>query len=246
MGRAPTQSPKQARAAAHPLERVLGHTFAEPALLERALTHRGALGGGRGPAGPIAASAGNERLEFLGDRVLGLVIADSLLRMFPDEAEGEIATRYAALVSAPTLAKVATAIGLKDHLKVAPGQMADSANTAVLADACEAVIGALFCDAGLSVAEAFIAGHWRALMRAEIVPPKDAKTALQEWAQARGLPLPVYEVIDSSGPAHAPSFVMAVSVKGYPEMRGTGRTKRIATQAAATALLAALRDKEHG
>ncbi len=230
---------------AHPLERVLDHKFGDVELLERALTHRGFLGGGRKTAAPVAASAGNERLEFLGDRVLGLVIADTLLRTFPDESEGEIATRYAMLVSAPMLAKVATAIGLQNHIKVAPGQKTDSANTAVLADACEAIIGALFCDAGLSVAEKFISAHWRPLMHAEIVPPKDAKTALQEWAQGRGLPLPVYKVIDSSGPAHAPSFVMTVGVEGYPEKQGQGRTKRLATQAAAVALLAALQDDKH-
>jgi ribonuclease-3 len=223
------------------LERVLGYKFGDPELLERALTHRGALGSGRKTGTPVAASAGNERLEFLGDRVLGLVVADLLLRTFPDEAEGGIATRYAALVSAPVLAKVATAIGLKDHLNVAPAQKKDSANTAVLADACEAVIGALFCDGGLPAAEHFISAHWPTLMHAEIVPPKDAKTALQEWAQARGLPLPVYKVVDASGPAHAPSFVMAVTVEGHPETRGAGRTKRLATQAAAIALLAALR-----
>src|SRR5262249_49728086 len=155
---------------------------------------------------PVSAVEGNERLEFLGDRVLGLVTADALLRVFPNENEGDLAPRLAALVSAPTLARVATGFGLAAHIKVARGQKADTVETAVLADACEAVIGALYLDGGLAAAEKFISAHWSALMRADIVPPKDAKTALQEWAQARGLPLPVYRVQDSSGPAHAPSF----------------------------------------
>ena len=224
----------------HPLEKVLGHRFAEPAILEQALTHRGALGVQRKDNTPVAAAEGNERLEFLGDRVLGLVIADALLRAFPAENEGDLAPRLAALVSAPTLARVAAAFGLPEHIKVARGQRADTAETAVLADACEAVIGALYIDGGLTAAEAFIKTHWQALMQADIVPPKDAKTSLQEWAQARGLPLPVYRVIESSGPAHAPSFKMAVTVQGHPETVGEGRTKRLATQAAAVALLKTL------
>ncbi len=215
------------------LEQVLGHQFASPALLEQALIHRGALGTQRA----VAASEGNERLEFLGDRVLGLVIADTLLKTFPDESEGELAPRLAALVSSATLCRVAAACGLGKHLTLARGQKADNA---VLADACEAVIGALYLDGGMKPAEAFIGAHWSKLIRDDILPPKDAKTALQEWAQARGLPLPVYRVIDSSGPAHAPSFVMTVTVQGYSEARGEGKTKRLATQAAATALLATL------
>jgi len=221
----------------HPLELVLEHTFKNADILHQALTHRGALGTHRKGGIPVAASEGNERLEFLGDRVLGLVIADALLRTFPEEDEGALAPRFAALVSAPTLARVASGFGLHEHIKLARGQRADTAETAVLADACEAVIGALYLDGGLPAAEVFITRYWQALMRADVVPPKDAKTALQEWAQGRGLPLPVYRVIESSGPAHAPSFTMAVLVQGYPETIGQGRTKRLATQAAAAALL---------
>jgi len=227
----------------HPLEKTLGHRFANPALLVQALTHRGALGAGRKSNDPVSDAEGNERLEFLGDRVLGLVIADALLRSFPGENEGALAPRLAALVSAPTIALVADKFGLTEYVKVAKGQRVETAETAVLADACEAVIGALYLDGGLTAAEAFITAHWGDLMNAEIVPPKDAKTALQEWAQGRGLPLPAYRVVDSSGPAHAPSFVMAVTVQGYPEKQGQGRTKRIATQAAAVALLETLPEK---
>ncbi len=229
------------RPAPHPLEKTLGHNFADEGLLARALTHRGALGA---PAkGQVVSPVdGNERLEFLGDRVLGLVIADKLLREFPDEDEGELAPRLAALVSAPTLAQVAATLKLSTYLKVAKGHRIDLAEPSVLADACEAIIGALFLDGGLAAAEPFISAHWDTLMRADLSPPKDAKTALQEWAQGRGLPLPEYKVIESAGPAHAPSFTMTVMVQGFPEKRGQGRTKRLATQVAATELLAILPD----
>ncbi len=220
----------------------MGHSFTNAAVLEQALTHRGALGARKDNA-PVSAVEGNERLEFLGDRVLGLVVADALLRAFPGEDEGELAPRLAALVSAPTLARVAAGFGLHEHVKVARGQRADTAETAVLADACEAIIGALYLDGGLAPAEKFITTHWAPLMHAEIVPPKDAKTALQEWAQGRGLPLPVYSVVEESGPAHAPSFKMTVMVQGYPETTGQGRTKRLATQAAASALLEKLSEQ---
>jgi ribonuclease-3 len=218
--------------ARHPLERTLGHTFATPALLEEALRHRGALGV-KSAAGEVS----NERLEFLGDRVLGLILADMLLKAFPTEDEGALAQRFAALASAPTLDVIAGTIKLADHVKVAPGQRADEADTAVLPDALEALIGAIFLDGGLDSARTFVVAQWEPLLKTAITPPKDAKTALQEWAQARGLPLPVYDVVAESGPAHAPHFEMTVTVQGHPPAQGKGRTKRLATQAAAAALL---------
>ncbi len=224
----------------HPLEEVLDHRFQDPSLLTLALTHRGALGAVRGKSNTI----GNERLEFLGDRVLGLVIAEALLQKFPDENEGALAARLAALVSAAELTRVAETISLSGHLKIAPTQRLDPAATAVLADACEAVIGALYLDGGLDKAAAFIAKHWAPAMDTAAGPPKDPKMALQEWAQGRGLPLPAYKDVEASGPAHAPSFTMSVAVEGFPRVLGKGRTKRLATQAAATALLAQLIEKK--
>lgn len=220
----------------HPLEQVLGHRFDDPSLLALALTHRGARSSPRARAGDV----GNERLEFVGDRVLGLVVAHALFRTFPDEQEGTLAARLASLVSAVQLGRVAQEINLAPHIKLGPGQNFDPAGTAIVADACEAVIGALYLDAGLPVAEEFIMRHWANAMRADVDPPKDPKMALQEWAQGRGLPLPIYKVIEESGPAHAPSFIMSVTVEGHPEARGEGRTKRLATQAAAASLLARL------
>lgn len=219
----------------HPLEQALGYRFKTPDILTEALTHRGALSAAAGARAPA-----NERLEFLGDRVLGLVIAETLLKEFPREEEGALATRLAALVSAPVCGRVAQGIALADHVLTAPGQSAGDEHTTVLADACEAVIGALYLDGGLEAARAFIAAKWAAEIHADLTPPKDAKTSLQEWAQGRGLPLPAYRVVQETGPAHAPSFVMAVSVEGYPEATGAGRTKRLATQEAAAALLARL------
>ena len=220
----------------HPLEQLLGHAFRDEALLTQALTHRGARAADK-PMGT------NERLEFLGDRVLGLVIAEALLVAFPEENEGALAARLAALVSAPALARVADGFGLAPYIKVAPGQRAGDGTTAVLADACEAVIGALYLDGGLLVAGRFIREHWASMISEDVRPPKDAKTALQEWAQGRGLQLPIYRTIAESGPAHAPHFVMEVEIDNVPPMRGEGRSKRAATQAAAAALLAVVREQ---
>lgn len=224
----------------HPLDQVLGHRFKDPNLLLLALTHRGSLGAGRSKANIV----GNERLEFLGDRVLGLVIAEALLERFSEENEGALAARLAALVSAAELTRVAEEIELAGHLKIARTQKLDPAATAVLADACEAVIGALYLDGGLEAARAFVLAHWSAAMTSPISPPKDPKMALQEWAQGRGLPLPMYREIEAAGPAHAPSFTMSVAVEGYPEALGKGRTKRLATQAAAAELLVLLTEKK--
>jgi ribonuclease-3 len=215
------------------LEATLGHAFADRGLLVQALTHRSALGQKLSGAAPMS----NERLEFLGDRVLGIVVAERLLSMFPKEAEGALAPRFATLVSAATLASVAMACSLAPYIHVAQGQRADDGDTAVLADACEAVIGALYLDGGLDVARRFVLSHWEHRMSAASAPPKDPKTALQEWAQGRGLPLPEYTLVSSEGPSHAPLFVMTVKVEGAAESTGSGRTKRQATSAAAAALL---------
>jgi ribonuclease-3 len=224
----------------HPLEAVLQHRFADPSLLTRALTHRSVVGM-RKPGGAVIEtdSFANERLEFLGDRVLGLVIAELLFKRFKGEAEGQMAQRLAVLVSAPTLARVARASGLETEIRMASGQSAGDAD-AILADACEAVIGAMYLDGGLKPAEAFIRAQWTALVDEAVAPPKDAKSSLQEWAQGQGFPLPVYQVVSQDGPDHAPNFVVTVAVTGQAPTEGRGKSKRIAEQAAATALLARL------
>ncbi|MGE5506190.1 MAG: ribonuclease III [Actinomycetota bacterium] len=220
--------------AAADLAQLLGHAFADPVLLEQALTHPSASHGrlGRRPA-PY------ERLEFLGDRVLGLVVAEMLFHRFPNEPEGALARRHAALVRRETLARVAGDLALGSHLVMSRGEeeAGGRLNPATMADACEALIGALYADAGFEVAAAFVRPRWTALMDEFAAPPKDAKTALQEWAQGRGKPLPVYRLLGTDGPPHEPVFLISVAVEGHPPAEGRGASKRVAEQAAATALL---------
>jgi ribonuclease-3 len=217
----------------------LGYQFQNKRLLEEALTHRSAIG----RRGARAAFAyGNERLEFLGDRVLALVVAEMLQEQFPNENEGALAKRHAALVRAEVLAEVATELALGEAVMISESERASggSAKPTILADACEALLGALYKDGGLKPAGDFIKRHWMKRLEAEDRPPADAKTVLQEWAQSRGLPLPAYRELDRSGPDHAPLFAIEVSVKGKPPASGEGRTKREAERVAAERLLAEL------
>jgi len=228
------------------LTAALAHEFAEPALLKTALTHPSAISVTRPRRGRKAASkadgemsADNQRLEFLGDRVLGIVIAEMLFHAFPDEDEGALARRLAALVKQDSLDAVAREIGLGRHLILSRGEEDGGGrdNPATLADACESVIGALYLDGGLEIARGFVERYWQPKMAAEAKPPQDAKTALQEWAQAAGLALPRYTVVKSEGPPHDPVFEVAVSVAGQEPASARGRSKRAAEQAAARTLL---------
>lgn len=220
--------------AAAGLEGELGHAFARPELLASALTHPSIMQG-RQPR----RSTPYERLEFLGDRVLGLAVAEMLFQRFPEEPEGWLARRHAALVCRETLARVATSIGLAAHLQISKGEedAGGRANPGTLADACEAVIGALFADGGFAVGTAFVRRFWAPLMEESLAPPKDSKTALQEWAQGLGKPLPVYRTMGMEGPPHEPIFLVSVEVEGVEPVGGQGPSKRTAEQAAATAML---------
>ncbi|MSP49069.1 MAG: ribonuclease III [Alphaproteobacteria bacterium] len=213
------------------LAAALSHVFARPDLLDEALTHASAV---------KRRGRGYERLEFLGDRVLGLILADILLATFPKECEGDIAKRHARLVSRPALVHVARAIDLGAAIRVSKGEdeAGARASEAVLADAMEAVIAALYLDGGLDAARTFITARWKELIEADAAPPRDAKTRLQEWAQARGLGLPTYTETAASGPAHAPQRTIEAKVDGHAPASGSGRSKREAEQAAAAALLA--------
>lgn len=213
-------------------ETILGHSFARPDLLREALTHRSVLQGRTKNRGS------NERLEFIGDRVLGLVMAEWLAERFPDEPEGHLGPRLARLVSQPVLVKVADNIGLGAALSVAPGEArAGVAKQAtVLGDALEAALGALYLDGGLDVARAFIRRAWDGEMTAQVDPPEDPKTALQIWAQKRGLDLPSYAETARSGPPHAPIFTVRVTV-GEAMGTGAGSNKRAAEQQAAENLM---------
>ena len=213
------------------LQDILGHRFEKPGILIQALTHSSAT---------RDRLDANERLEFLGDRVLGLVLAGLLLEAFPDEKEGEVAYRFSALARSESLTRVAEGIGLAPHIELSSGEeeAGGRQNASILADCLEAIIAALFLDGGLEAAEAFIHRHWRPLMDKEPAPPKDAKTMLQEWAQGHGLPLPEYRVTEQRGPAHAPRFTVEVTVHEKKPASGQGASKRAAEQTAAEALLA--------
>jgi ribonuclease III len=213
----------------------LGHKFARPDLLEQALTHPSLSGS----SPSRKKGAGDyERLEFLGDRVLGLIIAEWLYEKFPMAHEGELAKRHAALVNREALRLVADEIGLGPYLRLAGGEKPGSArkNLATLPDAMEAVLGALYCDGGLKAASDFIHRFWQKDIAIENAPA-DPKTALQEWAQGQGLPLPQYKVVEHSGPAHAPKFVIEASVKGHAAVAAEGNSKRAAEKIAAARLL---------
>jgi ribonuclease-3 len=214
------------------IETILGHHFSRPELLREALTHRSATRpGARG-------QGSNERLEFIGDRVLGLLMSEWLIERFPKEQEGELGRRLAHLVSQPVLAEVSEAVGLPAALEVSPGEARAGvlARATVLADALEAALGALYLDGGLDCARDFVRRAWDAVMRAQTRPPKDAKTELQEWVQARGLGLPSYQVTARSGPPHAPIFEVTASAGAFTAV-GSAGSKRVAEQRAAEALL---------
>jgi ribonuclease III len=216
------------------IEELLGHRFIRPELLREALTHRSAAGSVRGRR----ATASNERLEFMGDRVLGLLIAEWLVERYPAEPEGALGRRLAHLVSQPVLAVVAESVGIEAVLAVSPGEARAGVKkrATVLADALEAALGALYLDGGLEPARAFVRRAWREAMNALTVPPKDAKTALQEWALARGWELPRYSITSRSGPPHAPAFTVSVTAGGQSGI-GSAGSKRAAEQIAAEELL---------
>lgn len=209
------------------LEAKLGHTPANPGLFERALTH---------------ASQGEEnyeRLEFLGDRVLGFTIADWLYGLFPDEPEGKLSRRLNVLVSRDTCAEIARELGLAPHLRLGKQALSDGAfdSDNILGDAVESLIGALWLDGGLEAARRFIRAAWASRVDSAEKAPKHPKSALQEWAAANNRRAPAYELLGRSGPHHAPTFVVKVSIRGIGEAEAEGLTKQEAETAAAEALL---------
>jgi ribonuclease-3 len=165
-----------------------------------------------------------------------------LLDAFPQESEGEIARRHAELVRKETLAEVAGVIDIAPLIRLPPEEdQTVRNNPSLLADACEALIAALYLDGGLDAARGFVTEHWRHRMKAVLAPPKDPKTGLQEWAQARGKPLPAYTLVQTKGPPHQPIFTVAVAVEGEGSAQADGLSKRVAERAAAAALLGRLK-----
>ncbi len=212
---------------------ILGYTFVNPELLQEALTHPSCNQQKNGQAFHY------QRLEFLGDSVLGLVISDLLMQHYAQEAEGLLARRKAALVESKTLAAQMQGFGIAHHIYMSAGEEAGGGRSsqAILEDVCEALIGAIYRDGGYAAAYDFVAKHWKTLLESAIEAPKDAKTALQEWVQGRGLPLPAYTLISSEGPAHEPFFVIQVRVEGFGEAQGEALSKRKAEQMAAATML---------
>jgi ribonuclease-3 len=215
------------------LEKALGYRFKGRPLLRRALTHASVRS-------QRDRSDDNERLEFLGDRVLALAIAELLVELDPNATEGELARRFNRLVRREACARVARDIGLGAVLILSTSE-ADSGGRdkdTILADACEALLGALFVEAGFEVARATVRKLWTPLVDgAPTAVAADPKSALQEWAQGQGLPLPEYVEVGRDGPDHAPRFTAEVRVGRHSPAQGVGASKRAAEQAAATALL---------
>jgi ribonuclease III len=214
-------------------EERIGYRFKDPALLEQALTHISALTGARNRAGSY------QRLEFLGDHVLGLVVSDMLFHAFTKADEGEMSRRLADLVRKEACADVAREIDLGQAIRLGASEAnaGGRGRTAILADVCEALIGAVFIDGGYPAASALIERLWSERMRTPARPLRDSKTVLQEWAQARGLPTPAYREIERKGPDHDPEFRVTVELPHLAPAEGLGRSKRAAEQAAAAAML---------
>ncbi|MDX1736640.1 MAG: ribonuclease III [Alphaproteobacteria bacterium] len=208
----------------------LGVSFENEELLVRALTHKSASHG---------RDLGYERLEFLGDRVLGLCVADMLMKAFPEEPEGALSRRLNALVRQETLAEVATEIALQDYVILGKAEQDSGAsqNPAILSDIVEALIAAIYLQDGLEAARGFIENKLKHRLKSTAKPPKDAKSSLQEWAMSRKMPLPDYVLVERSGPDHAPVFTIEVRLPGQEPASAVAESKRAAEQKAAAAML---------
>lgn len=221
------------------LETHLGYSFRTPDLLERALTHVSASSGSE--------RVSNQRLEFLGDRVLGMAVAEMLYAAFPDATEGELSHRLSDLVRRETCSAMAAAWDVGPQL-VSGGKSGARRSGTVLADAAEAIIGAVFLDGGYEAARSLVERSLAGQLASPDRPPRDAKTALNEWSLGSGRGEPSYLVVERSGPDHAPRFVVAARIAGLADATGRGGSKRAAEQSAAQALLmreGVWRENEH-
>ncbi len=219
------------------LQLRLGHAFKDAALLEQALTHVSSIRSGD----PRTESY--QRLEFLGDRVLGLAIAEMLAEAFPAAEEGELSLRSSELVRKETCAEVAITWGVGPNIRLGGGEAQSGARKqlSILGDVCESLVGAVFLDAGYGAAKAVVDAAWRPRMLSPTADRRSPKAELQELTQARGLGLPTYREISRSGPPHRMTFVIMVEAPPLGGAEGTGASKREAEQAAASALLALIR-----
>lgn len=211
------------------LQQRLGYRFKNQALMHEALTH---------PSASSSKQLNYQRLEFLGDRVLGLVVAGLLIGRYPNENEGDLAKRHARLVSREVVALAARKLDIGPSIVLSKGEAeaGGADNPSALGDVLESLLGAIYLDGGLEPAKTLALSLWEPMLSLDLSPPRDAKTSLQEWSQSKGLGLPVYQVLSSTGPQHDPCFTVLVSVAGR-KAEGTGGSKRAAEQAAAKALL---------
>ena len=217
------------------LQEKIGYQFKDEDLLRKALTHSS-----------TGEEHNYERLEFLGDRGLGLTIASLLFKKFPEEKEGDLAKRLALLVQGKTLAKLSSRISLGDYIFFSDAEAASGGaeNDHILADVFEALIGALYIDGGFEECKRLIETHWQDVVHMMERPPQHPKTAIQEWAQAQGLPLPLYEIVGQSGPDHAPEFEICLTVKGHPSITAKGRSRADAEKKAAAVFMSGVPDEE--
>ena len=206
------------------LQTLIGYTFKDEQLLKLSLTHSSAK-----------KKNNYERLEFLGDRVLGLIMAELIYHRFPEESEGDLGRRLAPLVQGATIAQISAKINLADFIILSDAEKAAGgrANDNILSDVYEALLGALYLDGGLEPCRKLITQHWTGVLEVMIRPPMHPKTEVQEWAQGRGLPLPLYEIVKQSGPDHAPSFEIELHIEGFKPARAEGRSRQDAEKEAA-------------
>lgn len=221
------------------LARKLGHDFRDPSLLDQALTHASV---GEGAERDLRGRPflDNQRMEFLGDRVLGLLVADRLMRDLPQADEGEMSSRLHALVDKATCARAAEALGVGDAMRLSPGEAKQGGRRreGALGDAMEAILAAVWLDGGMDAARAVFERVWAA----ELAAPArksltNPKSALQEWALGLGKPLPTYRIVERTGSDHAPTFTVEASVAGYAPLTAQGRSRQDAEKAAAIGLL---------
>lgn len=216
------------------LEQEINHRFQDKDLLRDALTHSS-----------TGAARNYERLEFLGDRVLGLIVAEMLFERFPNEPEGDLAKRLAALVQGTTLAKIASEINLGNYIVFSDAERTagGAENVNILADVFEALLGALYQEAGFEACRALVEKLWDTSFFEMKAPPQHPKTTLQEWAQSQGLPLPEYKIVGQSGPDHAPVFDVKLSVRGHVDIIAQGPSRQEAEKQAAEAFIKTIQDQ---
>lgn len=226
------------------LEKQINYIFQNKSLLKEALTHPSLSRSSKISPNP---HSDYERLEFLGDAVLGMIIAEMVLASFPEEAEGLVAKRHAALVCGSQLATVARELKLGSWIFMSSGEEASGGRETDtnLENVLEALIAALYLDGGFEVAKKFVQSRFEKYMLQTQLPPRDPKSTLQEWAQGQGKPLPSYEVVSITGPSHAPLFTIRVSVLHYPPVTAEASSKRSAEREAARLLLERLERKEN-